>query len=68
MFLRTEFEKQRLGAIRPLQEMVTSDSHLHDDEDQWRTLCETRFCLTVRKQKSRTVVLVIVYVLNNVKC
>ncbi|XP_064385052.1 uncharacterized protein LOC135333952 isoform X2 [Halichondria panicea] len=41
-----EFEKQRLGAIRPLQEMVTSDSHLHDDEDQWRTLCETRFCLT----------------------
>ena len=45
--------------------MVSSESHLHDDEDQWRTLCETRFCLTVKARKQIHVVLVIVYVLNN---
>ena len=41
-----EFEKQRLGAIRPLEEMMEG-SHLHGNEDQWKALCETRFGLTV---------------------
>lgn len=47
-----EFEKQRLGAMTPLTEMVVSlpdgETQLHDDEDQWKTLCETRFGATVR--------------------
>ena len=47
-----EFEKQRLGSIRPLEEMVVTSEEgvtpcLHDNEDQWRALCETRFGLMV---------------------
>lgn len=47
-----EFEKQRLGAIRPLAEMVVVKGFktgLHDNEDQWKDMCETRFGLTVSR-------------------
>ena len=50
-FSCVEFEKQRLGAIRPLEEMMEG-SHLHGNEDQWKALCETRFGLTVNFAKS----------------
>ena len=33
--------------------MVTSDNHLHGDEDQWKALCETRFCLSVSSSINR---------------
>lgn len=46
--LFVEFEKQRLGAIRPLTELVTAaTAGLHDSEDHWRKLCEARFGLSV---------------------
>lgn len=40
-----EFEKQRLGSIRPLEELLAEGEDT--DEEQWRTLSETRFGLTV---------------------
>lgn len=40
-----EFEKQRLGSIKPLEELVVTGS-LHDDEKEWKALCENRFGLT----------------------
>ena len=50
--LLVEFEKQRLGSIRPLEDMVVTTSaeqapRLHDDEAQWKILCEARFGITV---------------------
>ena len=42
----SEFEKQRLGAIKPLEEMIEG-SGLHGNEEQWKAVCETRFGLTV---------------------
>ena len=45
-FFLSEFEKQRLGAIKPLGELMEA-AHLHGNEEQWKSLCETRFGLTV---------------------
>ena len=42
-----EFEKERLGKIKSLDECVTGDKLLHDDESQWKEMCETRFGLSV---------------------
>ena len=43
-YFPTEFEKQRLGSIRPLQELVQETSMTEDD---WMHYCSTRFGLTV---------------------
>ena len=42
----TEFEKDRLGKIKSLDECVVK-GRLHDKEDQWKEMCETRFGLSV---------------------
>ena len=39
-----EFEKQRLGSIRPLEELLAEGEDT--DEEQWKILSETRFGLT----------------------
>ena len=39
-----EFEKQRLGSIKPLNELL-SVADMSDDE--WHTLAETRFGISV---------------------
>ena len=53
LFRSLEFEKQRLGSIRPLEEMVVKSdegpSKLHGKKQQWKELCETRFGLTVSR-------------------
>lgn len=38
-----EFEKQRLGSIRPLNELLAEEG---TTEDEWKEFCETRFGLT----------------------
>lgn len=49
-----EFEKQRLGSIKPLEELVVTGS-LHDDEKEWKALCENRFGLTVSASLSSSI-------------
>ena len=39
----------RLGKIKSLDECVVND-HLHDDEEQWKEMCDTRFGLSVSGQ------------------
>ena len=45
----SEFEKERLGKIKSLDECAVDD-HLHDDEEQWKEMCDTRFGLSVSGQ------------------
>ena len=40
----SEFEKQRLGCIKPLDELLSA-AHMTDDE--WHTLVDTRFGISV---------------------
>ena len=48
-----EFEKERLGKIKSLDECAVED-RLHDDEEQWKEMCDTRFGLSVSGQVLHT--------------